>query len=942
VKDQPLGNSFLLSITHWWPIVVFSVLTVQAGLLLILGPSTEMIAYHVIVNVIVGLSLFVAAGLATWNAIESDRTIRIFWSFLAVSLGIWMLYAWNWTYTIEILRRNQMIYLMVTGAFFLHTVFLIAAVASRPHVKLSHYKPYRTPLSFLLLLFSWAFAYAFVLFPLFYDHPHNVLVMGGLVLHVGQNLFLLAVLGTVIFATQSIWKSIYWHLLGASTLSALGTLISNLTIVDKKPFIGVPALAYSAAAYWFVWIALRGRTLAPELAQSAQEDTSNTHYASTLAMAAVVAIPMIGVWELLRTDELPSPRIIRLLIVLLAVLFLAMAASFTGYFTQRELSSDIVVAHERLRMAMASGKSVGWEWDLATGQDRWFGDLKTMFGIPSDTFSGRTEDFYHYVYPEDRKRLSETVADARVTHKPYESEFRVVRQDGAVRWIAARGSFYYSKTGEAERMLGMAVDITERKRVEEALKNSEEKFSKSFRESPLALVITNTKDLRVLEVNQTFEQLTGWTSSDVIGRSSLEAGLWVDPAQRQEFFNQLLSAGTVRNLEARYRRKNGTLGVGLISAELIEIEGKTCALSVMADITDRKQAEQALIEGEERFRLVANTAPVLIWMAGPDKLCTYVNRPWFEFTGRPLETAYGDGWTESIHPDDLSECLTAFSQATERKESFKMQYRLRRHDGEYRWMLDTGLPRFNSDQSFAGYIGSCVDITDHKQAEEALGSIGRRLIEAQEEERAWIARELHDDVNQRLALLAIELQRAKDSIPESEALVRDRIDQSRARLIDISKDVQALSHRLHSSKLEYLGLVAAANSFCKELTDRHKVTIEFNHSNIPQTLSQDISLGLFRVLQEALQNAVKHSGAQQFKVELHNTGEELHLTVSDSGIGFDSHDAMYGRGLGLISMRERLQLMKGKFSIESERGQGTMISAWVPIDAKSYPTSIAG
>jgi signal transduction histidine kinase len=271
-----------------------------------------------------------------------------------------------------------------------------------------------------------------------------------------------------------------------------------------------------------------------------------------------------------------------------------------------------------------------------------------------------------------------------------------------------------------------------------------------------------------------------------------------------------------------------------------------------------------------------------------------------------------------------------------------MQYRLRRHDGEYRWMLDTGLPRFNSDQSFAGYIGSCVDITDHKQAEEALGSIGRRLIEAQEEERAWIARELHDDVNQRLALLAIELQRAKDSIPESEALVRDRIDQSRARLIDISKDVQALSHRLHSSKLEYLGLVAAANSFCKELTDRHKVTIEFNHSNVPQTLSQDISLGLFRVLQEALQNAVKHSGAQQFKVELHNTGEELHLTVSDSGIGFDSHDAMYGRGLGLISMRERLQLMKGKFSIESERGQGTMISAWVPIDAKSYPTSIAG
>src|SRR5882757_8080250 len=115
MKDQPLENFLLLRITHWWPIVVFSVLTVQAGLLLVLRPGTEMITYHVVVNIIVGLALFVATGLATWNAIESDRTVRIFWSFLVVSLGIWTLYAWNWHYAIEILRKNQSIYLMVTG-----------------------------------------------------------------------------------------------------------------------------------------------------------------------------------------------------------------------------------------------------------------------------------------------------------------------------------------------------------------------------------------------------------------------------------------------------------------------------------------------------------------------------------------------------------------------------------------------------------------------------------------------------------------------------------------------------------------------------------------------------------------------------------------------------------------------------------------------------------
>jgi PAS domain S-box-containing protein len=1069
MKDRPLDHGVLLRISRWWPTVVLAVLTLQCVLLLVLRVGTRYFTYHVVVNIIVGVLLILATGLAILNAVEGDESVRIFWSFLAVSLAIWTFYAWNWTYAVEILRKNQPVYLMVTGAFFLRTVFLIAAAAARPHLKLSQYKPYRTTLSFFLLLFSWAFAYAFVLLPISYGSGDDVLIMRVLVLLIGQNIFFLVLLGVLIAGTQSLWKSIYWHLLGASALSAVGTLISHLAVVHKEPFAVWPTLAYSAAACWFVWIVLRGRTLATELAQSTEDDTSHTHYASMLAMASVIAIPIIGVWELLRADEPQPARVVRLLIVLLAVLFLAIAASFTGYFTQRELSSDISVAHERLRMAMASGKSVGWEWNIATGKDRWFGDLQTMFGIPSDTFSGRTEDFYRYVHAGDQRRVSEAVTDARVNHKPYESEFRVVRQDGTVRWVAARGAFYYSKTGKPERMLGMAVDITERKRAEEALKTSEEKFSKAFRESPLALVLANTKDFRFLEVNETFEQITGWTRSEVIGCTSLETGLWVDQAQRQEFFKQLLATGAVRNWEVRFRRKDRTVGVALASTELIEIEGQTCSLSVIADITDRKQmeeatheseerlqrafqagnmfayewdaatdmitrsptckqvlgndqpthiswrehladihpddqlelttlldgltpennstqvsyrvlrpdgsviwleqsaqaffgnngklirivgivanitdrkrGEQALVEGEERFRLVANTAPVLIWMTGPDKECTYVNRPWLEFTGRSLEAAHGDGWTESVHPDDLRECLNVFSKAVDRREPFRMQYRLRRHDGEYRWMLDTGLPRFNSDQSLAGYIGSCVDVTDHKQAEEALGSVGRRLIEAHEEERAWIARELHDDVNQRLALLAIELQRTKDSIPEAEIMVRERIDQTRNRLMEISKDVQELSHRLHSSKLEYLGIIAAINSFCKELTDRHKVTIDFNHSNIPQTLSKDVGLCLFRVVQEGLQNAVKHSSAREFKVELHSTNQEIHLTVSDAGVGFDWRDAVNSRGLGLISMRERLQLMKGRFSIESERGRGTTISAWVPLDTESYPTSMAG
>lgn len=191
-----------------------------------------------------------------------------------------------------------------------------------------------------------------------------------------------------------------------------------------------------------------------------------------------------------------------------------------------------------------------------------------------------------------------------------------------------------------------------------------------------------------------------------------------------------------------------------------------------------------------------------------------------------------------------------------------MEYRVRRNDGEYRWILDTGVPRFNSDGSFAGYIGSCLDIADRKLAEKALASVGRRLIEAQEEERTRIARELHDDIAQRIALPAVELERRDHQAPSSLVDVHEYLQPIRKRIHDLGKDIQALSHRLHSSKLEYLGFITAAKSFCHEISEQRNVRIEFNHSDVPATIPKEISLCLFRVLQEALQNAVKHSADQ--------------------------------------------------------------------------------
>jgi PAS domain S-box-containing protein len=352
---------------------------------------------------------------------------------------------------------------------------------------------------------------------------------------------------------------------------------------------------------------------------------------------------------------------------------------------------------------------------------------------------------------------------------------------------------------------------------------------------------------------------------------------------------------------------------------------------IFSNALGRKHAEDRRRESEERFRLVANTAPVLIWMSGTDKLCTYFNQCWLDFTGRELEAELGNGWEKDVFPADLQQCAETYSEAFDRRERFTMEYRLRRHDGEYRWVRDIGVPRFNADSSFAGYIGSVIDVTDHKEAEQTLATVSGRLIQAQEEERHRIARELHDDISQRLALLSVELRGLGDDYPRSADAFRERTEHILKHAAEVSSDIHALSHRLHSSKLDYLGAVAAMAGFCSELRTQTGLDIDFEHTNVPRSLPQNISLCLFRVLQEGLRNAVKYSGARNFKVELRGVPGAVLLLIRDPGAGFDPDAAMKNGGLGLISMRERVSLVKGTISIVSKPTVGTEIRVQIPI-----------
>src|SRR5215813_14503257 len=181
----------------------------------------------------------------------------------------------------------------------------------------------------------------------------------------------------------------------------------------------------------------------------------------------------------------------------------------------------------------------------------------------------------------------------------------------------------------------------------------------------------------------------------------------------------------------------------ILSLQFFLLFAATSFMVLATLVEEKKLDEQQLRESEQRFRLVADTAPAMIWMAGPDRLCTYVNKTWLDFTGRSVERELGNGWTDAVHPDDLQACLDAYTRSFDRRERFAMEYRLRRHDGDSRWVIDIGVPRFNQDGSFAGYVGIATDVTERKQAEEAMLGINRRLIDAQERERTRIGRELH-------------------------------------------------------------------------------------------------------------------------------------------------------------------------------------------------------
>ncbi len=384
------------------------------------------------------------------------------------------------------------------------------------------------------------------------------------------------------------------------------------------------------------------------------------------------------------------------------------------------------VREERLLFAIEGAEVGTWDLDLETraiyGSER----FHALFGLPPDSET-TYESIIEVVHPDDRDRVTMTVNAALDSGSAYDCEFRVIWPDASIHWIADKGRGFTNGGAKPAVMRGIVIDISARKFMEQSANENAARF-RFLAESIPHKTFTATPDGEIDYLNQQWSEYTNLPVEEIMRRGWREFVHPDDINEKSRRWEHAMENGSPFEFEHRFLHSDGTYRWHLSRATPYRDGGGKIVLWVGSntDVDDLKRAHLEVQEREMRFRTMADATPVLIWMADLTKSCTYFNKQWLEFTGRSLEEELGGGWAESVHPDDRARAVVIYNDSFEHKEAFKMEYRLRRHDGEFRWLIDCGQPLHRGDGEFIGFIGGCMDIHEQKKLEHRLRNAERR------------------------------------------------------------------------------------------------------------------------------------------------------------------------------------------------------------------------